>query len=100
MSAGDRLVEIVGCIEPDWYTRPAQLKLTLRDGDGEEFRHVINVCAVDEDEERAGRDCYKSICAAAGGEAPQVGQFVWAAVGKTITYRAALAPRSAQGATP
>ena len=97
MPRGEHLVEIVACVEPDWLSAVVHQQLTLRDSTGREFQHAIHYCAEDDAEERAGRDCYRSLANATGGP-PVVGRCLWANVTDVVTYRAAMAPTSAQGA--
>lgn len=108
MPMGNHLVEIIEYVDCDPWATQTAVKLTLRPATGEEpFVHEAYFSHPIDEEWEAGRKSSRSLLYAIGGDPDAgiypdpVGTHVWANVGKTVEYRAAMAPtKSAQSAAP
>lgn len=102
---GEHLVEVIGYTDGDPWAAQAAVKLSLRtEGAAAPFTHECYFAHPDDDEEGAGRRSLHTLVGATGGSPANdnnpdpVGCWVWAVVSDVVTYRAALAPKSAQSA--
>ncbi|MBN9468993.1 MAG: hypothetical protein J0J10_09500 [Bosea sp.] len=102
---GEHLVEVIGYTDGDPWAAQAAVKLSLRAEEAAApFVHECYFAHPDDDEESAGRKSLHTLISATGGSSANdnnpnpVGCWVWAVVSDVVSYRAALAPTSAQGA--
>lgn len=105
MPKGEHLVEVIGYADGNPWAAQSAVKLSLRaEGAANPFVHETYFAHPDDVEEDAGRRSLRTLVSATGGSSDNdnnpnpVGCWVWAVVSDVVTYRAALAPTSAERA--